>query len=246
MDDIDADGPASIPQEAGSRWPADCRLRLHDIRNVAAGLGLVAEALCAANDKRFARLGRRVERMQARIDALTRSGPDSRCPGRAAAPEAGGLAAVLDDVADIVAGAAAPGTRVHVRCEEGLGCPGDADALFRILVNLAANAVAAVGRAGGGEVHLAARAIDEVLFIDVSDDGPGLRDAGGGARSEGSRKLGSGLGLVVAQTLTERLGGRLRGVESSPAGTTLQLSFLAAAAVPRPKAVAGSATPIPA
>src|SRR5262249_57246144 len=94
--------------------------------------------------------------------------------------------------------------------ERGLIVDADADQLFRILLNLARNAVQALdGRddkdPGRDQVRITGRREGAVVVIEVSDTGPGLPEK---ARAhlfeafQGSTRTGSvGLGLAIVAEL---------------------------------------------
>lgn len=94
--------------------------------------------------------------------------------------------------------------------------------MFRIVLNLVANAVRAVNGRGGGVVGVdVRRGTDGRVLIRIRDEGPGLV---GGACRAGRMQVGrSGLGLVIAEALAAGLGGTLHLMRSSPGGTSLHL-----------------------
>jgi two-component system, sensor histidine kinase len=98
---------------------------------------------------------------------------------------------------------------------------GDADVAASLLYQLASNAIA---NAPGGRVLIAARRRDQVIRIEVRDNGPGIAvihqqrifeefvqlQAG-----ESDRRRGYGLGLAIAERLARLLGTRI-GLRSEP------------------------------
>jgi signal transduction histidine kinase len=107
----------------------------------------------------------------------------------------------------------------------------DPDDLRRILANLLDNAA----RHGGPSVRigLTTSASDHDAIVEVQDNGPGIAAADLGrifepfyrVRADAASPDGTGLGLALAQSLAERIGGRLT-VESAPgAGSTFRLSL---------------------
>jgi signal transduction histidine kinase len=117
--------------------------------------------------------------------------------------------------------------------ERGLMVDADPDQLFRILLNLARNAVQALeGRAakdpGRDQVRITGRREGAVVVIEVSDTGPGLPER---ARAhlfeafQGSTRTGSvGLGLAIVAELVRAHGGEIRLVEGT-IGATFRLSI---------------------
>jgi signal transduction histidine kinase len=92
----------------------------------------------------------------------------------------------------------------------------DRDQLYRVLSNLARNALQALEQQdpGKGHIRVSARRNGHSVSIEVVDDGPGVPEK---ARAhlfqpfQGSaRKGGTGLGLAVAQELVAAHGGTIR------------------------------------
>jgi len=136
------------------------------------------------------------------------------------------MTSVIEDVLAVAAGLARPGTVTGCHVPVDMPAPAAPEALFRILMNLAVNAVAAVNRGGGGEVRLDARRCGRVVLIDVVDTGPGFA-AGAAAPAAAA---GSGLGLTIARALSAEIGGRLALLHTGPQGTTFRLRLPAACA----------------
>ncbi|GLC25336.1 hypothetical protein rosag_18490 [Roseisolibacter agri] len=110
-----------------------------------------------------------------------------------------------------------------------------ADRVRQVLLNLGGNAVKYTRRGG---VRLRARGDGGDLALDVIDTGPGFTDAQRArlfrawdrldAADDASPVGGSGLGLVLAQALTARLGGRLEVASVHGQGSTFTLRLPAA------------------
>ena len=117
--------------------------------------------------------------------------------------------------------------------ERGLSVDADPDQLFRILLNLARNALQALeGREakdpGRDQIRITGRREGAVVVIEVSDTGPGLSER---ARAhlfeafQGSTRTGSaGLGLAIAAELVRAHGGEMRLVEGT-LGATFRLTI---------------------
>jgi signal transduction histidine kinase len=117
--------------------------------------------------------------------------------------------------------------------ERGLTVEADHDQLFRILLNLARNALQALeSRAsrdpGRDQIRITGRREGAVVVIEVSDTGPGFSEK---ARAhlfeafQGSTRTGSaGLGLAIAAELVRAHGGEIRLVEGT-IGATLRLTI---------------------
>src|SRR5215813_5957184 len=122
--------------------------------------------------------------------------------------------------------------------ERGLMVEADYDQLFRILLNLARNAVqalesqAADGRAhrdpGRDQIRITGRREGAVVVIEVSDTGPGFSDQARAHLFEAfqgsTRTGGTGLGLVIADELVRAHGGEIALVDGT-IGATFRLKI---------------------
>src|SRR5579872_6920027 len=117
--------------------------------------------------------------------------------------------------------------------ERGLIVEADYDQLFRILLNLARNAVLAMeSRAspdpGRDQIRITGRREGAVVVIEVSDTGPGFSEKARAHLFEAfqgsTRTGGTGLGLAIAAELVRAHGGEIRLVEGT-IGATLRLTI---------------------
>jgi len=117
--------------------------------------------------------------------------------------------------------------------ERGLVVEADYDQLFRILLNLARNAVQAMeSRAardpGRDQIRITGRREGAVVVIEVSDTGPGFSDKARDHLFEAfqgsTRAGGTGLGLAIAAELVRAHGGEIRLVEGT-IGATFRLTI---------------------
>ncbi len=117
--------------------------------------------------------------------------------------------------------------------ERGLIVEADYDQLYRILLNLARNAVQALeSRAdrdpGRDQIRITGRREGAVVVIEVSDTGPGFSDKARAHLFEAfqgsTRTGGTGLGLAIAAELVRAHGGEIRLVEGT-IGATLRLTI---------------------
>jgi signal transduction histidine kinase len=112
--------------------------------------------------------------------------------------------------------------------ERGLMVDADPDQLFRVLVNLARNAVQALeSRAardpGRDQVRITGRREGSVVAIEVSDTGPGVPERARAHLFEAfqgsTRTGGTGLGLAIAAELVRAHGGDIRLVDGTIGAT---------------------------
>lgn len=108
---------------------------------------------------------------------------------------------------------------------------GDVLRLTQILINLLSNAVKFT--AEGSVTVTVARSADR-LWFDVADTGPGISEESVGrlfkSFEQGDAAIaqefgGTGLGLAISRKLADLLGGELRLLTTSPAGTTFRLDL---------------------
>lgn len=197
----------------------------HDLKNILASGVLLSERLDSSNDPAVRSVAPRlIESMEraARLCAETLSFARSR-PSQPQ-PRPIGLHDLVDDV---LSGNGAPAIVQRNDVPADLQLIADPDQLYRILLNIVRNARQALGDEAG-EITVAAR-VAEGLEIDVTDTGPGVPSrvlerlfepfSGSGKRD------GSGLGLAIARELARAHGGDISILETSPLGTTFQVTL---------------------
>jgi signal transduction histidine kinase len=117
--------------------------------------------------------------------------------------------------------------------ERGLTVDADPDQLFRVLHNLARNAVQALDSRetrdpNRDQVRITGRREGAVVVIEVSDTGPGISEAARAhlfeAFQSSSRTGGTGLGLAIAAELVRAHGGDIRLVDGT-IGATFHLTI---------------------
>ena len=124
------------------------------------------------------------------------------------------------------------GCELTTTIEDGLPpVRGNTNQLIQALLNLLRNAedaVCALESDGPPAIHVAAIVKDDVVLIDIVDNGPGiLRDARAiifepfySTKAAGS---GTGLGLTVVQTIAAAHGGRVEILDTPGGGATIRL-----------------------
>ncbi len=204
----------------------------HDLRNMLASAGLVAERLARSEDPNVrvaaARLERSVGRAAGLASAALRYGRAQE-PAPVLTPVR--LAdAVREAGADVFA--AVPDLPCTHDVDERMVVLADADQLHRILTNLlrnAANAMNGAARAGEGVVVRAARA-GNAIALDVIDHGAGVAPAVqerlfqpfvSADRVHG----GAGLGLAIARELARAMGGDVTLLKTSEAGAVFRVTL---------------------
>jgi len=206
----------------------------HDLRNLLTSAQLFSERLAKLADphvQRFApQLMRALERAIAFCQSTLSYGRVQEQP-----PERRLLALepLVDTVRETLGLDAASRVRWIAAIERGLMIDADPDQLFRILLNLTRNALAAlesreVKDPGRDQIRITGRREGAVVIIEVADTGPGLSPQ---ARAhlfeafQGSTRTGSaGLGLAIAAELVRAHGGEIRLVEGT-IGATFRLTI---------------------
>ncbi|MBS2025428.1 MAG: HAMP domain-containing histidine kinase [Deltaproteobacteria bacterium] len=199
----------------------------HDLKNPLHNLQLLLEE--AESDPQLLndllpRMRANAERASERLSELARAGH-----GREDDAEPLELGRVLDQLHDRMKPTAmAQGTTLSIECPRGLSVRADPLALRSAVENVAANALEALGKKGGGG-HLELRAAQSPGHIEltVEDDGPGIDEpmrerlftpfATGGN--------GTGLGLAIARALARASGGDLTCQSTLPGSTKFRFTF---------------------
>jgi signal transduction histidine kinase len=123
------------------------------------------------------------------------------------------------------------GVSIHVGsdADEAQHASADPIRLRQVLVNLLANAIKF--NSEGGSVHVSCHRDDRYVTIEVADTGPGISPSGlerlfepfEPLGIEGSRVEGAGLGLTIAKSLVEAMGGHIGVSSSMGQGTTFSV-----------------------
>ncbi len=210
----------------------------HDLRNLLASAQLISDQLAGVEDPQVQRFAPKLVRTLERAIAYCQS---TLSYGRAqeAAPvrKRVALKSILDEVRDSVGlGADTPIAWIDA-VPADMRVDADPDQLFRVLLNLARNAVQAIegmpddagGADGGHHVHVSGRREGTTAVIEVSDTGPGVPAK---ARAhlfeafQGSvRAGGTGLGLAIAAELVRAHGGEISLVDGAPSGATFRIAI---------------------
>jgi signal transduction histidine kinase len=206
----------------------------HDLRNLLSSAQLFSERLAKISDPHVQRFAPKLMHALERAIAFCQS---TLSYGRVQEPppdrRALTLEPLVEDVRETLGLDAGAPVRWISAVERGLLVDADPDQLFRILLNLARNAVQALEARdtkdpGRDQVRITGRREGAVVVIEVSDTGPGLPEQ---ARAhlfeafQGSTRTGStGLGLAIAAELVRAHGGDIRLVEGT-IGATFRLTI---------------------
>jgi signal transduction histidine kinase len=205
----------------------------HDLRNLLTSAQLFSERLAKVADPHVQTFAPKLMRALERAIAFCES---TLSYGKAQEPPPDRRDVALEPLVDEVRetlGLDAGAVRWISAVERGLVVDADPDQLFRILLNLARNAVQALeSRAakdpGTDQIRITGRRQGSVVVIEVSDTGPGLPEK---ARAhlfeafQGSTRTGStGLGLAIAAELVRAHSGDIRLVDGT-IGATFRLTI---------------------
>jgi signal transduction histidine kinase len=201
----------------------------HDLRNLLASAQLFSDRLSSLPDPHVQRFAPKLMRALERAIAFCQS---TLSYGRAQEPppdrRATELAACIEEVRDTLG--LEPDARIRwiSAVERGLMVDADPDQLFRVLLNLARNAMQALeSRAARDpnrdQVRITGRREGAVVVIEVSDTGPGITEPARAHLFEAfqgsTRSGGSGLGLAIAAELVRAHGGEIKLVEGTIGAT---------------------------
>jgi len=201
----------------------------HDLRNLLTSAQLFSDRLSSLPDPRVQRFAPKLMRALERAIAFCQS---TMSYGRAqeAPPDRRptDLAACVEEVRETLGLEPDAKVRWISAVERGITVDADPDQLFRVLLNLARNAVQALeSRAAQDpdrdQVRITGRREGAVVVIEVADTGPGLSENARAHLFEAfqgsSRTGGSGLGLAIAAELIRAHGGEIKLVEGTIGAT---------------------------
>jgi signal transduction histidine kinase len=192
----------------------------HDLRNLLASARLFSDQLSTLPDpkvQRFApKLMRALERAIAFCQSTLSYGAVQEPPPELRTIQ---VEPLIEEVHDALGLGLDVPIRWIVAVERGLTVEADYDQLFRVLVNVARNAVQALEARGArdparDQIRITGRRDGSVVVIEVSDTGPGVSDKARAhlfqAFQGSARAGGTGLGLAIAAELVRAHGGEIR------------------------------------
>lgn len=206
----------------------------HDLRNLLASAQLLSDRLSGLPDPTVQRFA---PKLMAALDraityceqTLSYGRAQEKLPERRMVP----LAPLFEEVRDTLGLGPGAGIGWVVAVERGLTADADPDQLFRVILNIARNAVQALeARApldpARDQIRLAARRRGTTVEIEISDTGPGIPEARREHLFEAfvssARRGGTGLGLPIADELIRAHGGAIRLVDGA-VGTTFAITL---------------------
>ena len=201
----------------------------HDLRNILATARLVTDGLTASAAPEVRRVAPRLlDAIDRAVALCTHSLDFSREGAPPLAPSRFSIAALIAEIEPGL-GLSADDLTIDCTIPPELTVEADRDQLYRVLLNLARNAI----EAGAHRLQCTAAREGGVVAIEISDDGPGLppkaRDNLFRPFFGSARPGGSGLGLAIARELMRAHGGELALVCSTGNGTVFRLTLPAPA-----------------
>ena len=206
----------------------------HDLRNLLASAQLFSDRLSSLPDPHVQRFAPKLMRALERAIDFCQS---TLSYGRAQEPPPDRrmteLRTCVEEVRDTLGIEPEARIRWISAVERGLEVDADPDQLFRVLLNLARNAMQALeSRAerdpNRDQVRITGRREGAVVVIEVSDTGPGIGETAHAHLFEAfqgsTRTGGSGLGLAIAAELVRAHGGEIRLVEGT-IGATFRITI---------------------
>jgi len=206
----------------------------HDLRNLLASAQLFSDRLAKLPDPTVQRFAPKLMQALERAIAFCQS---TLSYGRLQEPPPERRQILLEPLVEEVHETLNFGLDAPIRwisaVERGLVVEADYDQLFRILLNLARNAVQAMESRtsrdpGRDQIRITGRREGAVVVIEVSDTGPGFSEKARAHLFEAfqgsTRPGGTGLGLAIAAELVRAHGGEIRLVEGT-IGATLRLTI---------------------
>jgi signal transduction histidine kinase len=206
----------------------------HDLRNLLASAQLFSDRLSSLPDPRVQRFAPKLVRALERAIAFCQSTlsygqAQEAPPDRRMVP----LEPLIEEVKETLE--LGPESKVQwvSAIERSLAVDADPDQLFRVLLNLARNAVDALEMRAPNDpardqVRITGRREGSVVTIQISDTGPGVPEKARAHLFEAfqgsTRAGGTGLGLAIAAELMRAHGGDIRLVEGT-IGATFRLTI---------------------
>lgn len=204
----------------------------HDMRNILAAAQLISDRLSMVDDPTVQqvvpKLMRSLDRALSYSEGVLAYGKTQEAAPKLQDVE---LKLLVDELHDLLMLRNLHGIEVINSVDDGFQVRADPEQLFRVLFNLARNAMQAMneGNAEDGNKCLTIKAEQDAgnYIVSVLDNGPGLpaiaRQNLFSAFRGSTRSGGTGLGLAIAQELIQAHGGRIELVESRKGHTQFSI-----------------------
>jgi len=206
----------------------------HDLRNLLASAQLFSDQLSHVPDPKVQRFAPKLMRALERAIAFCQS---TLSYGAAQEPPPERRTVAIEPLVEEVHEALGLSFDVPIRwivsVERGLTVEADHDQLFRVLVNVARNAVQALEARGArdparDQIRITGRREGSVVVLEVSDTGPGVPEKARAHMFEAfqgsTRAGGAGLGLAIAAELVRAHGGEI-GLVPGTIGATFRITI---------------------
>jgi signal transduction histidine kinase len=202
----------------------------HDLRNILSTARLMSDSLAGSEVPEVKRV---TPRLLAAIDSAVALCTRTLSFTREGAPPVRrsrfALAGLVEEVAILMEPKSEEGARVVDAVAPTVMVEADREQLFRVILNLARNAI----EAGARRVTVRARSEAGAITVEIADDGPGLspkaRDNLFRPFAGSGRAGGTGLGLAIAREILRAHGGDITLGDSTAAGTVFCLRLPAPA-----------------
>jgi signal transduction histidine kinase len=205
----------------------------HDLRNILSTARLISDGLADSDVPEVKRVN---PRLMAAIDravalctrtlSFTREGAPPLHRSRFA------LAGLIEEIAEVVEPKSEEAARLRNEVPATLIVEADRDQLFRVVLNVARNAI----EAGARHVTVSAQTEIEAIVVTIADDGPGLppkaRDNLFRPFAGSARPGGTGLGRAIAREIMRAHGGDITLCDSTASGTAFCLRLPDTAGAP--------------
>ncbi|HMK55717.1 MAG TPA: ATP-binding protein [Dissulfurispiraceae bacterium] len=220
-----------IKAQKAEAWQEVARRITHEIKNPLTPIKLSTERLIkkwqnrdedfgAVLEKSTKTIIAEVEDLRRLVDIFSKYGK---------MPEINKAPADLSELVDSVAALYRGYKEIRLNVEAGPDLPKvniDAEQIRRALINILDNAIAAMKQAG--EINISVRKGDYLVFVDISDTGPGIPDD----EKEklflpyfSKRKGGTGLGLAISSKIAGDHGGRIIVRDNQPQGSIFTIEI---------------------
>lgn len=209
----------------------------HDLRNMLSSAHLISDRLSMVNDPTVQKFA---PKLIVSLDRAIELCVQTLKYGRAEEPKPRRdkfiLALLVDEVIESIAVEASSRIVLYNNVPQTLSADADRDQLFRVLTNLARNAVEALEQREkeapserDGMVTIKAWREGSVVTLSVSDNGPGIPDHVKGRLFEAfqttAKPGGTGLGLAIAFDLVRAHGGELWLSSTGAQGTSFMMTL---------------------